>query len=80
MYRNKIFGGLWNMKNIFKMNITIRGMKSSMTNVTNMHTCTTRTVHLITTVILVLESQLLEFSNNVIFGSSVGVPVGVDGV
>jgi len=62
------------------MNVMIWGMNCSMTNVTNMHTCTTRTVDLITTVILVLESHLLEFSNNVIFGSSVGVPVGVDGV
>jgi len=51
------------------MNVMIWGMNCSMTN-----------VDLSTTVILVLESQLLEFSNNVIFGSSVGVPVGVDGV
>ena len=46
----------------------------------NCHIYTACGVDLITTVILVLESQPLEFSNNVIFGSSVGVPVGVDGV
>ena len=62
------------------MNITIWGMKSSVTNMTNMHTCTIGGVNLITPMVFVPERQLLQVAGDMVGGAGIRVPVGVDGV
>ena len=51
------------------MNILIRGMNSSMTNMTNVHTYAIGSVNLITTMILILDCQLCQFSYDVMCGT-----------
>jgi len=50
------------------MNILIRGMNTTMTIV---HTCVVGSVNLITTMVLILDCQLCQFSCDVICGTSV---------
>jgi hypothetical protein len=59
MNKNKILFGLWNMEHMIKLKIMILGMNSSLTNMTNAHTCIICDMDLFTTIVLLLESQLL---------------------
>jgi hypothetical protein len=59
MNKNKTFCGLWNIENMVQLKITILGMNSSCTNMTNVHTCTIRHVDLLTAVVLLSKGKLL---------------------
>uniref|UniRef100_A0A0A8XNM1 Uncharacterized protein n=1 Tax=Arundo donax TaxID=35708 RepID=A0A0A8XNM1_ARUDO len=69
MNKYKIFMCIWNMKDIFKMNIMGWSVKDSMTNMFNTHACSIRHVHLILTTILL---------GDVIHCTAILVPIGVD--
>lgn len=61
------------------MDITItRGMNNSIANMTYIHTCSAGGVDLFSPIILVLHSEFLQFSCDVISGSSVDIPVGIN--
>jgi hypothetical protein len=47
------------MKDMFKFKITILGMKSCFSNMTNAHTCAIVGMDLFTTVVLLSEGKLL---------------------
>jgi hypothetical protein len=56
--RGDFFGG-GNMQDIFQIEITNRGMNNRVTNMTNIHTCATSSVHLISTIVLLSEGELV---------------------
>jgi hypothetical protein len=58
MNRNKILCGLWHIENMIKFKVTILGMNSSFTNMTNVHNCTTCRVDLFTAMILLSKGKL----------------------
>jgi hypothetical protein len=62
------------------MKIVKRGMIIRMTNVTNVHTCATRGVHLLMAIIPLPHGEFLEVSSDVVGGARVDVPVGVDAI
>ena len=66
------------VENIIEMNTTIWGMQNVVTNVTDLHTCPIGGVNLLIASVLVLDYQLLEFSGNMIGGTGIHIPVGVD--
>jgi hypothetical protein len=68
IYREEILGGMRNMKDIFQSNLTNRRMQYTMTNMINSHTCARCRVHLISSMILVTDGQLLELPRHMIRG------------
>lgn len=62
------------------MQVTTRSINYSMTNMVNAHTCAICSVNLVIAVVLVMDAELLKITGNVISGTCVHVPVGVDAV
>jgi hypothetical protein len=80
IYGIEIYVSLRNMKNVFKMKISTRGIQDAMTNISNPLTCPAGHVDLLATMVLVAEAQLLEFSGDVIHCAGVHVPVRVNAI
>ena len=55
-------------------------MQKTVTNISNLHTCPVCSVHLFTAMILVMDSQLLQLTGDMVRGTSVHVPVCVNAV
>jgi hypothetical protein len=80
MNGNKIFGGMWNMKNIFKMQGFRGGFNNCMTNMTNAHTLSIGRVNLLTALVLLSHGELVELTGDVVGGVGVTVPIGVHAI
>lgn len=65
------------MKNIFKINLAMWGLQNAMTNMTDVHTCTVCSVHLLIAVVPVVDRQLFELSGDVVRSSGVHIPIGI---
>ena len=77
---SKTFGSSRYMKDILKKKFTRRGMKSCISNITDVHTCAIGGVNLLMSAIFVTNSQLLKFAGDMICGATISIPVGVDAV
>ena len=55
MDRYEVFASLRNMKDIFKMDLAMWGLQRAMTNMTNIHTCTICSMHLLIAVVPVAD-------------------------
>jgi predicted secreted protein len=77
MNRNKVLGGMWNMNNIFKMQIFRGGVTNCMTNMTNAHTLSICHVNLLMALVLLSHGELVELTDDVVGGASVAIPIGV---
>jgi len=75
MNRDKVFLSLRDMKNIIKMQISMRGTNNSITNMINVHTCTICCAYLVIAGVLLLDSQPVELAGHVICSTSIRVPV-----
>jgi hypothetical protein len=60
------------------MQISARGRSSCMTNVTDIHTCSTCRLDLVVAMVDVVDGQLVHFSCDVVSRIGVSVPVRVD--
>ena len=80
VHRYKIFISSRNMKNTIKFQIGIRGTNNSMTNVTDIHTCTVCCTDLIFSLVLLLHGELLELSSDVVGGAGIRIPFCVHSI
>jgi hypothetical protein len=80
MNGNKVFGGMWNMKNIFKMQRFRGGINNCMTNMTNTHTLSISRVNLLTAVVLLSHGELVELTGDVVCGAGVAIPICVHAI
>jgi len=62
------------------MDITSTGMQSAMTDMINFHTYPIGGADMFTAGVLVVDSQLLKFTDDVIHGPRVHVPIGIDSI
>src|SRR5512141_1030443 len=62
------------------MNVTTWGMNNCMTNMTYIHTCSTCSVDLFTSIVLLLYCELVQLSSNMVSGACVDIPIGIDAV
>jgi hypothetical protein len=74
---NKVFGGMWNMKNIFTMQGFRAGFNNCMTNMTNTHTLSICRVNLVMTLVLLSHGELVELTGDVVDGTGVAITIGV---
>jgi hypothetical protein len=63
------------MQAISKMQVLIMGMNYLMTNMKNMHTLSTCSVHLVTTLVPIMKREIIEFPSNVVSSPGIAVPV-----
>ena len=68
------------MKNVFEMQIMMRGMKYRITNMTNIHIYTTGCVDLLVPIVAIPRVKLVQIARNVISCPRVIVPIGVDAI
>jgi hypothetical protein len=80
MNGNKVFGGIWNMKNIFKMQEFRGGFNNCMTNMTNAHTLSIGCVNLLTALVLLSHGELVDLTSDVVGGAGVAVPIGAHAI
>jgi hypothetical protein len=73
MNRNKIFACLRNMQNVFKHNIMIMGVNGRVANMRNVH-------NLISSSVLALHGELVKIAGDVVRGTRVQVPTGIDAI
>lgn len=66
------------MKYVVQMDITSMGMQSAMTDMIIFHTYPIGGVDMFIVEVLVVDGQLLKFSDDVICGPGVHVPIGID--
>jgi hypothetical protein len=55
MNGHKVLCGLRNMQNLFEFKVSIMGINSSFTNMTNVHTCTVCCMNLFATMVLLVK-------------------------
>jgi hypothetical protein len=55
MNGHKVLCGLRNMQNLFEFKVSILGINSSFTNMTNVHTCIVCCVNLFVTMVLLMK-------------------------
>jgi hypothetical protein len=65
---------------MIQMKITIGSTDNSFTNAINVHTCPTCSTDLISSVVLIMDDELVKFTGNVIRCAGVGVPVAVTAI
>jgi hypothetical protein len=80
MNGNKIFSGMRDMKNIFKMQGYRGGFNNCMTNMTNAHTLSIGRVNLFTALVLLSHGELVELTGDVVDGVGVAILVGVHAI
>lgn len=80
MNGDKIFICFRNIKDIVQGKITIRGTNKTLTNLTDSHTCTVGSMHLISATIRITCGELLKFADYVVGGTGICIPVHVDAV
>ena len=74
------FLSLWDMEDISKMNIPVRGIDNCMTNMIYLHTFTICVVDLIMATVLLVHGDLFKLIGDVICGSRVNVPIGINSI
>jgi hypothetical protein len=77
MNGSEIFVSLWNIKHIVKDEITGRGTNSTMTNLTDSHTCTAGGVDLVVAGVLVSRGEFFQLPGDMISSTSVSVPIRI---
>ena len=80
MNGKKTFGSTRNMHKNSEMIFSMRDFNNRVTNVTNLHTFSTRSVDMILTAILLAHGHLFQLTGDVVSGTTIHIPVCVDAV
>jgi hypothetical protein len=67
MNRNKTFLCCWDVQDIIEMQGFSRGINNSMTNIADVHTCTTCSVNLICPLVLLMSGQFVQLRREMIY-------------
>ena len=76
----KIFRCTRDMQKISKMNWTMRGFNNCVTNMTDLHTFSTRGVDVILAAVFFPHGHLLQLTGDVVGSTAVDVPICVDAI